>query len=491
MTYRKTRLSYVIWTLYTCICVMLLAFVGYSVYDTYVKAAPAKLGALLIFPLFVCIYLALKKSALALRKRQSISAHSKQMIEAFCVSVAFVFGFLVRLRMFRYAEVILSSAETLGGGFLERAFVRAGERIEPIAHGVSYLYVLMLSGVFYFLGNSVGAAIFLQIVLQFISMFLAYHLMKAASGQFAACSVLLLMAFSPVYVERTASITPECLFLLLYLCGLAAVVFYARAVLSDQPAFQNVFMAVLPGIAIGVLTFLELSIVTVLAFLAVLFIGERGEKQAGEPWKNILRLLLAIVSGAAGFFISVAIDAAASGVSLERSLDVWRYPYLQTFGPLFHLGELYGNVLFCGVLILAASFLIYEFSKSRKVQDCSPWLFFCIISTPFLLWEVWTVEISNLALFFWSVAAALGIKNCVFGKKAEVMQAKIEQINAAAEPVPAAAPATDSVQKPRFLENPLPLPKKHVKKEMDYDYPVAPELMHFDLETADGDDFPL
>lgn len=120
MTYRKTRLSYVIWLLYTCLCVMLLAFVGYSVYDAYVKAAPAKLGALLVFPLLFCIYPALKKSALTLRKKHSISAHSKQMIEALCVSVAFVFGFLVRLRMFRYADALLSSGETLGGGFWKK-----------------------------------------------------------------------------------------------------------------------------------------------------------------------------------------------------------------------------------------------------------------------------------------------------------------------------------------------------------------------------------
>lgn len=492
MTYRKTRLSYVIWSLYTCLCVMLLAFVGYSVYGAYVKAAPAKLGALLIFPLLVCIYLTLKKSSLALRKRLSVSSHSKQMIEALCVSVAFVFGFLVRLRMFRYADAILSSSETLGGSFLEKAFVQAGGSIEPIAHGVSHLYVLTLSAVFSFWGNSVGAAMFLQIVLQLVSMLLAYRLVKAAAGQFSACSTLLLLAFSPVYVEKVAAITPECLFFLLYLFGLSVVVFYGRAVLTDQPVFKNIFTAVLPGLMIGILTFWELSIVTTLLFLVVLFIGKRGETQTGEIGKNILRLLLAIVSCAAGFFILIAVDAVTSGVSLERSLYVWAYPYLQTFGVLSRLGELYGNVLFCGVLIVPASFLVFEFSRSGKEQDHSPWLFFCMLSTPFLLWEVWTIELSNLALFFWSIAAALGVKNCVFGKEAEVMQAKIEQINAAAVSIPVVEePANGLTQKPQFLENPLPLPKRHVKKEMDYDYPVAPEMMHFDLETADGDDFPL
>lgn len=493
MTYRKIWLSYVIWFLYASLCVMLLAFAGYLAYGSYVKAAPAKLGALLIFPLLVCIYIALKQSALAIRRRHSISLHSRQMMEAFCVSVSFVFGFLVRIRMFCYAETLLSSGEKLTGSFLEKAFVRAGESIEPIAHGVSYLYVLILSAVFSFLGNSVGAAMFLQIVLQLLVMLIGYQLVKAAAGRFAACVSLLFMAFSPVYVEKIAVITPEILFLLLYLLGLMVTVLYARAVLAGKPVFEKVFASMLPGVAVGILTFFELSSVTILLFLVVLFSGKRKEEQASENGKNLLRFLTAVVSCAASFFVLIAVDAAVSGVSLERSLYVWAYPYLQSGGSLFHLGELYGNVVFCTVLIMTAAFLVFEFFRSGKEQDHTPWLFFCILFTPFLVWEVWPVELSGIALFFWGVAAALGIKNCVYGGAAEVMQAKIEQINAEAESVFAAvqSAADVSAQKPRFLENPLPLPKKHVKKEMDYDYPVAQEMMHFDLETADADDFPL
>lgn len=493
MTYRKTWLSYVIWFLYASLCVMLLAFAGYLSYGSYVKAAPAKLGALLIFPLLVCIYLALRQGALAFRRRRSISLHSRQMMEAFCVSVSFVFGFLVRIRMFCYAETLLSSGEALTGGLLEKAFVRAGESIEPIAHGVSYLYVLILSAVFSFLGNSVGAAMFLQIVLQLLVMLIGYRLVKAAAGRFAACVSLLLMAFSPAYVEKIAEITPESLFLLFYLLCLMFIVSYVRAVLADKPVFGKVFAAILPGVAVGILTYFELSAVTVLLFLGTLFVGKREEEQPNGNGKNILRILTAVVSCAVSFFLLIAVDAAVSGVSLERSLYVWAYPYLQIGGSQFHLGELYGNVIFCAALILTAAFLVFEFFRSGKEQDHTPWLFFCILFSPFLVWEVWTVELSGLALFFWGVAAALGIKNCVYGGVAEVMQAKIEQINAEAESVLEAArpAAAASVTKPRFLENPLPLPKKHVKKEMDYDHPVAPEMMHFDLETVDGDDFPL
>lgn len=492
MTYRKTWFSYVIWILYTSLCVTLLAFAGYSVYGIYVKAAPAKLGALLVFPLLVCIYLALRQSALALRRRRSLSLHSKLMLEAFCVSVSFVFGFLVRLRMFRDVEILLTSGDTLSGGYIEKALVRAGESVEPIAHGISYLYVLTLSAVFSFLGNSVSAAMLLQIVLQLVSMLLGYRLVKVAAGRFAACLTLLLLSFSPVFVEKIAVFDPECLFLLLYLFGVSSAIFYARAVLADRPVWRNVFAAILPGAVIGILSYFELSAVTILFFLAVLFVGKKEDAQSGEIWKNILRFFVTLVSCVAVFFILVGVDAAASGVSLERSLYVWAYPYLQIGVTVTRLGELYGNVLFCAILFLPAAFLVFEFFRNGKEQDHSPWLFYCLLFTPFLFWEFWMVALSGLSLFFWSVAAALGVKNCVFGGEAEVVQAKIEEINAAAAPIPVAVESvTASAQKPRFLENPLPVPKKHVKKEMDYDHPIAPEMMHFDLELSDEDDFAL
>lgn len=37
-------------------------------------------------------------------------------------------------------------------------------------------------------------------------------------------------------------------------------------------------------------------------------------------------------------------------------------------------------------------------------------------------------------------------------------------------------------KKVKFIKNPLPLPKKHTKKEMDYDFEVSADQMHFDIE---------
>ena len=53
--------------------------------------------------------------------------------------------------------------------------------------------------------------------------------------------------------------------------------------------------------------------------------------------------------------------------------------------------------------------------------------------------------------------------------------------------VPAETVIEDS--KPiKFIENPLPLPKKHVKKEMNYAFEPTPDQMHYDLNNYDVDD---
>ena len=50
---------------------------------------------------------------------------------------------------------------------------------------------------------------------------------------------------------------------------------------------------------------------------------------------------------------------------------------------------------------------------------------------------------------------------------------------------------TEVIEEPKpvkFIENPLPLPKKHVKKEMNYAFEPTPDQMHYDLNNYQIDD---
>ena len=50
--------------------------------------------------------------------------------------------------------------------------------------------------------------------------------------------------------------------------------------------------------------------------------------------------------------------------------------------------------------------------------------------------------------------------------------------NAGAQPAPG-----------EYLDNPLPVPKRHVRKEMNYGFEPAPEQMYYEIPVADNDDF--
>lgn len=42
-----------------------------------------------------------------------------------------------------------------------------------------------------------------------------------------------------------------------------------------------------------------------------------------------------------------------------------------------------------------------------------------------------------------------------------------------------------------FIPNPLPVPKRHEKRELGYDHDVPPSKMHYDVVTSQTDDFDI
>ena len=501
MTYRKTWFSYVLWVAYAGLCVMLLSYTGYHIYAGYVALPLARLGALIIFPVLVCVYLALRLTSQAIRKRHSVSLYARAMLEAAVVSISFVFGLLYRLRVLLYATFDSATIESVTSDYYGRALIRAGEQIEPMAHGLSQLYVSCLSIVFSFLGNGITSAMLFQIVLQIVAMVLAFRIAKMTSRRLPACVVLLSLAFSDAFAGKIAVIDPECLYLVLYLLGLLIILGYIKNYLAGKPVLGGLPGAVFAGIFIGVLTYLELWSVTLLLFLVGLFTGKRERKDSIA--ERILHTFMTILSCGGSFLAMIGADAAFSHVSFERSVRVWVYPYSLIRWNGFLLDAVKGDLFFWALLILPAAFLVFEFLRGGREQNYTLWLYVCVLLTPALMMDFDRIGYGSILLFFWSMMAGLGLKNCILAGQAEVMRAKIQEINASvgeeaiqeikatAEMAEKSVGAEQPKEKPRYIENPLPVPKKHIKREMDYDREVPESAMHFDIEIEEGDDFEL
>lgn len=481
MTYRKNWFDYVLWAVYAGLCIMLLAFVGNRLYAACVGEALAALGTFLPFPVLLCLYPAIRQSSQAIRKRYHFSGHFSAITESLVVSASFVFGTIVRIRN----GLVMPSGHEMGdafraGDYYELARVQSGGGGFSFPHGISDLFVNCLRVVLSFLGNSASAAILFQIFLQVAAMAFAYLAVRKAAGRFTACAVLLVLAFSCSFVRDVGVIDPKCLLTALFLFGLYLVISFVRASLAGRLICGGMPGAFLLGAVLGFLCYLEAGCAVLFLFPAGLFTGKPSGNV--ERKQQLGRLLIVIAGGLAGFFGAIAEDASASGVIFYQGLLWWADTCLSPNKDSMKLSDAirYPEYLFFAFLFLLASFVVFEFIKKGKEQDFSLWFLPCILVTPVFLIDFGAAGFGSIALFFWCVMAGLGLKGALFGGQAELVREKIEEINAT-------VPVTQ--EKSRFIENPLPLPKKHVKREMDYSYIVPEADMHYDVEISEEDDF--
>ncbi len=531
MTYRKTWFSYVLWAVFAGICVSLLTFMGdYLLLSAGVSDAGSMAGALLCFPVAAAVYPALRTAVRAVRKKYTMHAHTTLMWEWFIVVLIFTVSILYHIYMAANCIAIYngSGSETLLSGldyntvYFQNAVIGAGGSADPVTNEAGQMYVLCLSFVMSFLGNKTAAAVVFQLVLYTISLVLCYVIVRKAAGRFTACIVLLLFSLLG-YGEALRRIDPGCFIFTLYLACLLAVVNFVKAYCAGRMKRPiQMTTAVITGIMIGIMIYLDFKSVTLFVFLIGIFTGKKqdtGRAKKISAGINAMTYFVILLCAAAAWFLT---DCALyqNGGLWYSAVEWFRFNIVSgNYGQIFYfLGRFdsLDTILPIFMTVGMASFLVFAFPKSGREQNYMLWILACLIAAPTPFTGNGVVMYRPVPLFFWSVLAGLGLQNCIFGEKVKLMQEVIEQINAAAEPIGEVKREPEKQEpekqepekqepekqepekhepekkeKPRFIENPLPLPKRHVKKEMDYQYEVTDDKMKYDIEVDENDDFDI
>ena len=327
---------------------------------------------------------------------------------------------------------------------------------------------------------------------------LGYCAVRRLVGRIPACTMLLLLSYAMGSGMLEERLDPGELLFAMYLAGLLLTGAYCRLVAGAKAKrWVLLLTGSLLGVYIGLLLFLDLTAATLFLLLAGLFVTKEKTERA---WMAVLPPFVVSLLAGTGVF---ALFYAGRGESLTKGWEILAGNYgntswIRLFNYEGWMNERAFAVLF--LMIAGASFLTLEFFRQRQEMNFSVWTLVSLVAatTPFAgngLYPCWIG-----ALFFWSVLAGLGIQNCVMGEPRQVREALLARINdevdektadgeqAAQEPEEKETPVE---AKPRFIENPLPLPKKHVKKEMDYQYPVEESQMKYDIEVDEKDDFDL
>ena len=508
MTYRRTWFGYVLWFLFTALCVVLLAVNGVVCiqYFTELTGILLLIAGFMTVPLAVCLYWIIRGISAGIRKKYVWKEQAVQIVT--CATFLLIMAGGVFIRIVRLNEYVWSgeplgaiSAESMR--YFEQAKVALEGHAAPLDYGIEYLYVMILSVVLSFLGNRVVSAIFLQIILQIIGMVYVYAVTVKIARRIPACVAMLYLACSLCCLSMLEYFGPEWLFFDIYMfCLLAAVSFvksYCENVIKRPAA---IICAVVVGALIGALTYLDLTGVSLLVIMLIAAVGKKtGTKEAVRcnysKGMNAAVIICSYLAWAVVWHGASYAAARAKGTwfladitdkmrMCYRNINLSIYPIWKMVGQVFPYNL---DVYLIMLLIIPASFLIFEFFRNGKEHNYMVWIVLCMVVAPTPLAVYGEHGFGVLSLYIWAVLAGLGLQNCIFGGRAKVMVAAIEEINSAARKVEETESMENNDVKSNYIENPLPLPKKHVPREMDYQYTVEEKDMKYDVEVSDNDDF--
>ena len=501
MACKKTRISYFLWMLFTCAAGVILADYAILFWQRYVNAVIGYGTIVFVFLVFAGVtgcYFLIRK-ALAVYHRQDNagkdsekSSRTALLGEVLIVLCVFFAGLIYRIFLYLQStpDMIIMTQ------YYHDATLKAGAGVGTITHGASYLYTLCLSFVLSFLGNKAGAAVCLQIFLQMLTILLAFFAVRRTAGRIPACAAMFALAVSSVYAGRIFIPTPESFFFLLYLAGLFIIGSYIKMYCRDNfSVAAGIAGALFSGIVIGILCYLDAISLTLLFLLPALFTGiQKREKN------EVSFLVLILASGGLSFMGALAIDAFYSHGKIGQAAETWFLLYRNHIKADYIFYQTNRSIIECLILIIPAAFLILAFWNRRKEQNTSFWICLMFLLSPTPLTAAGVLPYQIFSIFIWSVLSGIGLQQSFVWEEKKVAKTAVDvqtmdedkNVPEMKETVPEAEKETSPpVSAPRFIENPLPLPKKHKKREMGYQYEIAEDKMNFDVEIKENDDFDI
>lgn len=501
--------------------------------------------------LIICILIFLLGSLISagLNKEVAIRENVSNAIKVFLSVMAIIVGIAFKLWYAFGRNALVSLRDE---SLYEISKISSGGFPSGFAnceHGITYVYVMLLYIFMLFLGNGAFSVVILQLTIQLISLLVLFGVGRRLFGYTTGIVSVLLYSFIPYINDKIFDATPGCLLTLVILIGLYLIsLFYETE--NDE---VKVFYTVIFGLIIGAALYLDASLFIVLVLWAIAFVYEMICYFNGvyeEEMNPAISYIVMLVGMIVGFAGAIVADGLLSNNSFDKIFFTWvnltksaKLPFFSFFDSTFGIDAIWINLILVGFAFMS-TFIIF---KKRQFD-----LFFLVIMlfsvalTPATVFGV--LEDNSFSEIVYILLAGCGIRAMFMLKdKKEVIhaydkafeyiensekaEAEKKGIKATVEPAPGSevvpigkdfsieekvimveaeetntsAIEADSVQVdeaskepevlvqvddlPGMIKNPLPLPARRRHKQVDYGTDVAEDMMHFDIDVTDDDDF--
>ncbi len=496
MKVRKTWFSNVLWFVFSCSIAVLFYFSLTSylfilgirdVYQTGIIVAVCGVVIVTVFCLLEWFFN--RKNNRGLEERD-------QIFSIIALILLIILFFLLRILMMP----ALKETEVMSSQIAQNAMI-SGSYLGFALDTPENFYGSLLSVFFMFLGNKAIAVWLLQIMIQFIGLLFSYFSVKRLAGRIPALSVVTGITVLPLFFNDVLNTSEFSFLFLLFSACLWLVSFYTKLDYEKEEKYMvstvKIVLCVLFSFLLGVLSVYHM-LFTALFFLPLLIIAEK--KMSGKVRKGI-HIFLSIISGFAGFFVCAFYQELFNGSSsMNAFLHYFREQYALNlqFNLLLYFTELsYVLIVFIFCICYIIMFFFYE-------NDEGHLFIFTALLESVMLFLFGSNEYQAfyfvLIICFLAIAGA-GIRNLVMSgtdrkvkkqSKEERQRLDEEELEEFKSYFTGDTTTEDELEKEQgiqFIENPLPLPKKHERKEMDYAFEPDEEQMHFDYDLNEDNAF--
>ena len=214
MTWKKNAFSCLMWVLYLLITGTAMIFTGRVICDSLELAEYFEIVIPAVYLLFTgVIVLGLRWMAVKLDVRFQGAGGGLLWLEGGAVLALFAMGLFLRRVCLQGASVPMPDESV----YLQLAYISAeGQEIPPFSHGAVYLYVRALRLCFLLLGNKAAAAVWFQIAFQMCGALILYFAVRKLAGKFPAVTMTAFFMLTPYMVEKSLELSPEMLYFFLF-----------------------------------------------------------------------------------------------------------------------------------------------------------------------------------------------------------------------------------------------------------------------------------
>lgn len=505
MTWRKTWFSYFIWGVSS---VLLCLAMGWYILDVLQEYQLSLLWIALPVILVLLCYLMIKGCKKKVVPLQ-ISGNYWVTMEGLLFVVLFAGGFLARL----YTVTDISGTDM----FQMCSISLQSSQIPNYAGDLMELFVAFYKNVFYYVGNSWIVAVAVQLNMQLISFVVLYFVVRKFAGVIAALISYSFLLFSPMCISASVALNPTVMYFAIFVLALYFVTeSVSRIVAKQKVQWYQFISALFIGLFTGAAVYLDLIGIVAVIFGLTLLGGSDGKDKDAKVKYKLVYFILYVLGVLFGVFCMLFVASGFEINNLKDTFLAWEslfvpaygQPLYLPFGITFGLREwIYAGLLFFVCLLGVVGF--WE-SKDKNPQFGPAVSVLLILALRYNCHAAQLVDRRILIIGMLAVLAGTGICALLY-KEDEVVEEvdmEAEEYEEAPEETaettevvetieaPEIAEVVETIETPasseiQFIPNPLPLPKKHVKKTMHYGIEVEEEKMDFDIEISEDDDFDI